>query len=193
MIGAMSGAPGDVTQLLIEFGRGDGAALERLMPLVYDELHQLARSHRYRWRGHEAAPGTTSIVHEAYLRLVDQDHVDWRSRSQFYCIASRAMRSVLVDNARAHGAHKRGGDRRRVSTDDVVLVSRERSQELIDLDEALTRLAAADEELGSVVECRFFGGLTVEETAAALSMSPATVKRRWSLAQAWLYKELKGD
>jgi RNA polymerase sigma factor (TIGR02999 family) len=189
----MSGGPGEVTQLLIEFGRGDAAALERLMPLVYDELHQLARSHRYRWSGHEATPGTTSIVHEAYLRLVDQDHVDWRSRSQFYCIASRAMRSVLIDNARAHGAQKRGGDRRRVSADDAVLVSRERSQELIDLDEALTRLAAADEELGNVVECRFFGGLTIEETAAAMSMSPATVKRRWSLAQAWLYKELKGS
>ena len=183
--------PGDVTQLLIEFGRGDGDALERLIPLVYDELHVLARNHRYKWRGFDGAPGTTSIVHEAYMKLVDQNHVEWKSRSQFYCIASRAMRSVLVDNARSHQAQKRGGDRRRVSSDDTVLVSQERSQELIDLDEALTHLQEADSELASVVECRFFGGLTIEETGAAMNLSPATVKRRWNLAQMWLFKELR--
>lgn len=183
--------PGDVTQLLIEFGRGDKAAFERLIPLVYDELHQLARSHRFRWRGFEHAPGTTSIVHEAYLRLVDQDHVEWKSRAQFYCIASRAMRSVLVDNARSHQAQKRGGDRRKVSTDNTVLVSEERSQELIDLDAALARLQDADAELATVVDCRFFGGLTIEETGDAMGMSPATVKRRWNMAQMWLYKELQ--
>lgn len=184
---------GDVTDLLIAFGEGDDAAFERLIPLVYDELHELARSHRFRWRGFEHAPGTTSIVHEAYLKLVQQDHVEWKSRAQFYCIASRAMRSVLVDNARSHQAKKRGGDRRRVSTEDAVLVSHERSQELIDLDAALTRLQDVDAELASVVECRFFGGLTIEETGDAMNMSPATVKRRWNMAQMWLYKELQSS
>ena len=183
--------PGDVTQLLIEFGRGDADVLERLIPLVYDELHILARSHRYRWHGYENALGTTSIVHEAYMKLVDQNHVEWKSRSQFYCIASHAMRSVLVDNARAHQAKKRGGDRQKVAADDTQLVSAERSAELIALDEALDRLQEADDELATVVECRFFGGLTIEETGEALSMSPATVKRRWTMAQTWLYKELQ--
>lgn len=183
--------PGDLTQLLIEYGRGDDDAFERLIPLVYDELHMLARSHRYRWNGYENALGTTSIVHEAYMKLVDQNHVEWKSRSQFYCIASRAMRSVLIDNARAHQAKKRGGDRQKVAADDAQLVSAERSAELIALDEALDRLQETDDELGSVVECRFFGGLTIAETGEALSMSAATVKRRWTMAQIWLYKELQ--
>lgn len=183
--------PGDVTQLLVEFGRGDAAAFERLIPLVYDELHILARSHRHRWHGYNNALGTTSIVHEAYMKLVDQDHVEWKSRSQFYCIASHAMRSLLVDNARAHQAKKRGGDRQKVAADNAQLVSGERSAELIALDEALDRLREADDELATVVECRFFGGLTIEETGEALSMSAATVKRRWTMAQMWLYKELQ--
>jgi len=185
--------PGEVTRLLIEFGQGDNTALERLIPLVYAELHRLARSHRYNWRGSAGVPGTTSLVHEAYLRLVEQENVNWHSRSQFFCIASRAMRSVLVDNARAYRAKKRRGDQHAVSTDDIVLVSKQRGQELIEVDEALTRLGEIDNELSAVVECRFFGGLTIEETAEGLSLSPATVKRRWSLAQAWLYRELKAD
>jgi RNA polymerase sigma factor (TIGR02999 family) len=178
---------------LIEFGRGDSSALERLIPLVYAELHRLAQSHRYNWRGSPGVPGTTSLVHEAYLRLVDQEHVTWRSRSQFYCIASRAMRSVLIDNARAYNARKRHGEGQPVSTEDILLVSKQRGQELIEVDEALSRLGEIDQELSAVVECRFFGGLTIEETAEGLSLSPATVKRRWNLAQAWLYKELKAD
>lgn len=176
----------EVTALLNEAGGGDPEAVERLMPLIYDELRVLARHHRFRWRD-ERAPGTASVVHEAYLKLVDRSRIRWESRAQFFYLASRAMRSVLIDNARHFSREKRGGARRQVPLNEESLVSEERSDELLALDEALNRLAAANGQLGQIVECRFYGGLTIEESADALGLSPATVKRNWTTARAWLY------
>lgn len=182
-------SPGhDITILLRELGAGRDGAMDRLLPLVYDELRKLAHHHRYAW-GSAQAPGTKSLVHEAYLKLADQD-VDWQCRGQFFAIASRAMRSILVDNARRWSRQKREGQRRQVPLTDDVLVSESRADELLELDAALDRLKDADAHMAQVVECRVFGGLTVEETGDALGLSPATVKRRWSLARAWLYQEL---
>lgn len=181
---------GDVTELLIELGRGDDGAMDRLIPLVYDELRHLAHQHRWHWRRDERAPGTTSLVHEAYVKLVDGTRIHWKSRGQFFRIASSAMRSILVDNARYHSRLKRGGERVRVPLEDARLVSEDRTEELLVVDEALERLQAEDERLARIVECRLFGGLTVEETAEALDVSPATVKRGWNLARALLYRDL---
>ena len=162
--------------------------MERLLPLVYDELQRLAHHHRYAW-GREPGLETKSLVHEAYLRLVGQD-VGWESRGQFFAIASRAMRSILIDNARRFGRQKREGQRDRVPMSDDLLVSDARSEELLDLDRALQRLERSNDRLARIVEYRVFGGLTVDETADALGVSAATVKRSWNLAQAWLYREL---
>lgn len=185
--------PGQITRLIRRLGDGDPTVMRRLLPLVYEELRRLAGSHRFSWRDRPRTPSTTSVVHEAYLRLVDQSGVDWRSRDQFFALASRAMRSVLVDNARAHDARKRGGDRRRVPLEDGALVSEERREELIALDDALDELEREDPRLVRIVECRFFAGLTVEETAQALGVSPSTVKRGWRLARSWLYRKMQGD
>jgi RNA polymerase sigma factor (TIGR02999 family) len=185
-------SPGEVTSLLIELGEGKQGALDRLLPLVYGELHVLARAQRYRWRGPDT-PSTTSLLHDAFLRLVDQTRIEWQNRRQFFYLASLAMRHVLVDNARRTHRRKRGGGLRHVPVDDVVLVSEERGEELLALDEALTRLEAEDERLGKIVECRFFGGLTIEETGEALDISPATVKRGWTLARSLLYRALRSD
>lgn len=191
---------GEITQLLSQLGPGSedeqsddrSEVLSRLMPLVYGELKLLARSNRYRWHGGEASPGTTSLVHEAYARLANYDDVSYENRRQFYYIASRAMRSILIDNARRYLREKRGGGVRPLPLDEDRLVSAERSEELLALDEALGRLEEREPDLSKIVECRTFGGLTVEETAEALAVSSATVKRRWSLARAWLYRELGG-
>ncbi len=189
---------GEVTQLLTELDEASGAedrhrVLERLVPLVYGELKLLARSNRYRWQGHEASPGTTSLVHEAYAKLAPLSEVGYESRRQFFCIASRAMRSILIDNARRYLRQKRGGGERPLPLDEARMVSAARSEELLALDSALRELEAHQPDLARIVECRVFGGLTVEEAAEALDVSPATVKRRWSLAKAWLYRELGGD
>lgn len=180
----------DVTELLLRLEGDDRAALDRLVPIVYEELRSLAHRHRRRWEGGRS-PGTTSVVHETYLKLVDQDRIDARSRAQFLALASRVMRSVLIDNARWHSRQKRGGDARRVPLDEEVLVSEERADEILALDEALQRLETMDDRLGRIVECRFFGGLTIEEAADAIGVSPASIKRGWNLARAWLYKELR--
>ena len=179
----------DITDVLLELGR-DRSAMDRLLPMVYDELLTLARGQRASWDGFER-PGTTSLVHEAYLKLVDQTRVDWRSRAQFFYVASRAMRSILIDNARWHHRRKRDGGIR-VELEETHLVTRQRAEELLAIDRALARLSASEDRLGRIVECRVFGGLTVEETAEALEVSPATVKRGWNLARAWLYRELGG-
>jgi RNA polymerase sigma factor (TIGR02999 family) len=182
----------DVTPLLNRAGRGDQTALERLFPLVYEELRILAHRHRRRFPD-QRAPGTGSLVHEAYLRLADQKRIDWQGRAQFFALASKAMRSILIDNARRFGRQKRAGSARHVPIEGDVPASEERSDELISLDQALTRLEKQDERQSRIVECRFFGGLTVEETAEALNISPATVKRDWDEARSWLYKEMRGD
>jgi RNA polymerase sigma factor (TIGR02999 family) len=185
---------GEITELLeqleTEQGAGRKAVLERLMPLVYGELKALARANRYRWAGFQS-PGTTSLVHEAYLKIADQAVSGIASRRQFYALASKAMRSILIDNARRHLRQKRGGGHKAVTLDESMLVSAERSDELLALDEALDQLEEQEPRLARIVECRCFGGLTVDETAEALTVSPATVKRGWSLARAWLYRELR--
>ncbi|MBZ0089193.1 MAG: sigma-70 family RNA polymerase sigma factor, partial [Thermoanaerobaculia bacterium] len=179
---------GEITRLLVELdqerGPGQRAVLERLMPLVYRELKRLAHSHRYRWSS-EPSPGTTSLVHEAYLRLAGQTGSGFVNRRQFYALASRAMRSILIDNARWQHRLKRGGGA--APAGEVShLASAERSEEILALDDALGRLEEREPRLARIVECRCFGGLTVDETAEALAISPATVKRGWSLARTWL-------
>lgn len=183
---------GRITRLLAQLGEGREedreTVLGQLMPLVYDELKALARANRIRWGGVQA-PGTTSLVHEAYLKLAGTG-ADLVNRHQFYALASRAMRSILIDNARWHGRQKRGGGKALVELEEQLLVSAERSDELLVLDDALGRLEDREPRLARIVECRCFGGLTVDETAEALALSPATVKRGWRLARTWLYREL---
>jgi len=185
---------GEITRLLGRLGdeprEGRSAVLDELMPLVYGELKVLARANRYRWNGVEA-PGTTSLVHEAYLKIADRSRSDVANRRQFYALASKAMRSILIDNARWHGRQKRGGNPKRTTLEESMLVSAERSEELLALDQALDDLERQEPRLARIVECRCFGGLTVEETAEALAVSSATVKRGWSLARTLLYRALK--
>lgn len=179
----------EVTQLLIDWSNGNQAALDRLMPLVDRELHRLA--HHYMRRenpGHTLQ--TTALVNEAYLRLVEQKHVHWKNRAHFFALAAQLMRRILVDRARSRRYAKRGGGAHRISFDETMVFSRERGSDLIALDEALNRLAAIDPRKGKVVELRFFGGLSVEETAEALQISAVTVMREWSMARAWLYNSL---
>jgi RNA polymerase sigma factor (TIGR02999 family) len=186
---------GEITRLLSELAK-EGAdqrdVLRELVPLVYGRLKALARVHRYRWQG-PTALGTTSLVHEAYARLARQTDASYANRRQFLYVASKAMRSILIDNARWHLRLKRGGGREPVPLQEELLVSEDRCEELLALDEALGRLDDREPLLARVVECRCFGGLTTEETAEALDISPATVKRRWSLAHTWLYRELRAE
>ena len=180
---------GEVTALLSAFSQGEPAAADRLMPLVYEELRRIARRRRWRW-GNRRMPGTTSLVHEAYVNLVDRSHADWQSLAHFYYFASVAMRNVLIDSAKRACRQKRGGGEGLADFEGAG-VTEQRGAELLSVDLALNRLALADPRLGRIVECRFFGGLTIEETADALSISPATVKRGWDMARSWIYKELK--
>ena len=188
----MTPSPGEVTQLLVDWGNGDKAALDRLTPLVHEELHRLAHRHMRLERPNHTLQ-TTALVNEAYVRLVDQRNLHWKNRAHFFSIASRLMRRILVDRARAHHGPKRGGGALQVSLDDAAIVSSERAAELVALDEALTRLAEMDERKSKVVELRFFGGMSVEETAEALGVSPITIKRDWSTAKAWLYREIANE
>lgn len=185
---------GEITRLLNQLSNDRSSdhslVLEQLMPLVYNELKALARSNRYRWRG-DLAPGTTSLVHEAYAKLAARPGAGYENRGQFFCVASKAMRSILIDNARWHSRQKRGEGIRPLPLREEILVSADRCDELIALDDALTTLEDREPGLARIVECRCFGGLTVEETSEALGVSPSTVKRRWSLARAWLYRELQ--
>jgi RNA polymerase sigma factor (TIGR02999 family) len=182
-------SPQEVTQLLAARGDGDKQELAALMPMVYDELRRLAHHHLGRERaGHTLQ--TTALVHEAYLRLVGQKEARWQNRAQFIAVASQMMRRVLVDYARARGFAKRGGGERRVSLDEAMVVSDERAADVVALDEALNALAQFDERKSRMVELRFFGGLSIEETAEVLGVSPGTVMRDWTLAKAWLQREI---
>lgn len=179
----------EVTQILQEMSGGDPEAPERLMPFVYDELWRLARSLLSRERdGHTLQP--TALVNEAYLRLIDQTRVDWQNRAHFYGIASRMMRRVLIDHARAHATGKRGGAAIRLSIDDVQVPVEERAASFVALDEALGRLAELNERQSKIVEMRFFGGMSDEEIAKVLGVSTRTVLRDWKTARLWLYREL---
>jgi len=182
----------DVTGLLLAWRAGDGTAVDRLFPLVYEELHRIAHRQLSRERSDHTL-ATTALVHEAYLKLVDQSRAQWSARSQFFAIAARAMRRILVDYARQHLAGKRGGARERVSLDAETLSLDERADVLVAVDEALEHLRALDDRASRVVECRFFGGYTEEETAEALGVTERTVRRDWVRAKAWLYDALRAQ
>jgi len=181
--------PDELSQLLVAWSEGDRAALDQLFPIVYGELRKIA----HRQLQHERTAhtlSTTALVHEAYLKLARLDHLKWQNRAQFFAIAARAMRRILVDYALARRAIKRGGAEVPLSLDDVVVMVESRADELVALDQALLRLEEIDPRSTRVVECRVFAGMTTEETAEALGIAPATVKRDWALARAWLNREL---
>jgi RNA polymerase sigma factor (TIGR02999 family) len=185
----MSADSENVTQLLQDWSQGNQRALEELLPLIYHELRHLAHNFLYRERpGHTLQ--TTALVHEAYLKLIDQKDARWQNRSHFFAIAAQAMRRILIDSARRHSAEKRGGPQEKLSLDEVPDVSLEPNTKLLALDEALNELAEIDPEQGRIVELRYFGGLTIEETAEVMKTSPATIKREWAMARAWLHQAL---
>lgn len=186
--------PHVVTQLLQEWSQGDETALDKLIPIVYDELRRQAANYMRREQPGRSLQ-TTALVHEAYLRLVDQRAVEWQNRNHFFAIAASLMRRILVDHARQHQAVKRGGvDLKVLPLDDVEGIPGGEDIDLVALDQALERLALLDEQQSRVVELRFFSGLSVEETAAVLNVSTRTVKREWRAAKAWLLRELsKGE
>jgi RNA polymerase sigma factor (TIGR02999 family) len=181
--------PHEITRLLLEWRKGDPSALDKLMPLVYAELRRLARYYMAGERpGHTLQ--TTALIHEAYLRLVDHQEMEWQNRAHFFAVAARAMRRILVDHARTRDAAKRGRGARKMSLEDAAALA-ERPPELIALDEALSDLASVDPRKSQVVEFRYFGGLSVEETAEVLGISPVTVMRDWNTAKAWLLRAIR--
>lgn len=185
-------SPQEVTALLVDWSKGDQAALDKLMPLVYEELHRLARHYmRMERPGHTLQ--TTALINEAYVRLIDQQNVPWQNRAHFFGIAAQLMRRILVDHARSHNRAKRGGDTRQVSLDEAALVSDGPSAELVALDDALKSLTAIDARKNQVVELRFFGGLSIDETAEVMKLSPRTVEREWNMAKAWLRREISNE
>lgn len=198
-VGMGSAAQQTVTRLLHELRAGNREAFSELVPLVYGELHQIAGRHRERWDGEETLD-TTALVHEAYLRLVDQSAPQWQSHPHFLAVASTAMRQILFDYAKRKHTAKRGGGQQHVSLhkiEDALKgagdgdLSEARSEALIALNDSLRRLEQHDARLSRIVECRFFGGMTIQDTAEALGVAPATVTRGWALAKAWLYRDLK--
>lgn len=188
----MHGSQQGVTQLLVAYGNGQREALDQLLPLVYQELHRIAEL-RMRRERRDHTLNATALVHEAYIKLMDQGEMTWQNRAHFFAISSRVMRQILIDYARKHNAEKRGAGQPHTLLDGKQISLGERTDELLALDEALERLSALDERLGRVVEYRFFGGLTIEETAEVLDISAMTVKRDWRKAKAWLYRELKAE
>jgi RNA polymerase sigma-70 factor, ECF subfamily len=180
----------EVTLLLSALTRGDDGAATKLIPAVYAELRRLAASYMRRERQDHTLQAT-ALVHEAFLKLVEQRSVNWQSRAHFFGVAAQLMRRILIDHARGHLRQKRGGEHRKVSLDEAFIFSEQQSAELLAVDESLSRLAKLDERQGRIVELRFFGGLSVEEAAEVLGVSPKTVKRDWSMAKAWLYADLK--
>jgi RNA polymerase sigma factor (TIGR02999 family) len=180
----------NITQLLIEVTNRNSAAVDVLLPLIYDELRRLAANYLRRERpDHTLEP--TALVHEAYLRMVDQTQVNWQNRAHFFGVAAQMMRRILVDHARAHNAGKRGQDFQKLSLDENIDKSVERSHELIALDDALGELARIDDQKCRIVELRFFGGLSIDETAEVMGVSAPTVKRQWRMAKAWLYGQVQ--
>ena len=181
--------PHEITQLLVEWGSGNQAALDKLYPLVYEELRRMAhRFMRRERKGHTLQ--TTALINEAYLRLVDQKNVHWANRSHFFGISAQIMRRILVDHARRYAYDKRGGGAQKVSLDEAALVTKDRARELLLLDEALNGLAKLDPRRSKVVELRYFGGLNNSEIAALLKISANTVMRDWNMARAWIYQQL---
>ncbi len=179
----------EITRLLDEYTNGNREVLDELLPLVYNELRRLAHSYLNRERDGMTLQ-TTALVHEAYMKLIDQHSVDFRNRAQFFALSAQAMRRILIDNARNHKAEKRGSGLN-ISLDDVAEISGEINDRLIELDLALNELAEFDPTQAKLVELRYFGGMTIEETAEVMKISPATVKREWTMARAWLYDRVK--
>lgn len=185
-------SPHEVTELLVEWQRGDAAALDKLTPLVYDEIRRIA--HRYLKRernGHTLQ--TTELVNEAYMRLLGSQRIDWQNRAHFFGVTAQVMRRILIDHARRRRYAKHGGEARHVSLENALLMTRQRATELILLDEALAELARIDPRKSRVVELRYFGGLSLDETAEVLQISLMTVRRDWRSAKAWLYKEVNRE
>ena len=185
----MKPSPSEVTRLLLEWSSGDRAALDQLVPLVYDELHRLAHHYMRQERAQHTLQ-TTALVNEAYVRLIDQTSVHWQGRAHFFAIAAQMMRRILVDYARSRRYAKRGGEAQQVSFDESAIVSPQKDTELVAIDEALTDLAEHDARKSKIVELRFFGGLSIEETAEVMGISPTTVQREWRSAKAWLYQAI---
>jgi RNA polymerase sigma factor (TIGR02999 family) len=183
--------PSEVTQALLDLSGGDRGAIDRLLPLVYDQLRSLAeRALRRERPDHTLTP--TALVHEAYLKLAQLDRIGWQGRAHFFAVSARAMRRILISYARERKAGKRGGGAQHVPVDSVMVAAETRPEQLVALDEALSRLERLSERQARVIECRFFAGMGVDDTAAALGISPATVKREWTAARAWLTREM-GD
>jgi RNA polymerase sigma factor (TIGR02999 family) len=181
-----------VTQMLNAWGKGDQKSLDKLLPLVYDELRRLAASYLRRERpDHTLQP--TALVHEAYFRLIDQREVSWQNRAHFFGIAAQIMRRILVDHARSHLYAKRGGGAQKLSLDEVICLPDQKEVELTALDEALNKLEAIDPRQSRIIELRYFGGLSIEATAEVLGISSATVKREWSMARAWLHRQISKE
>jgi RNA polymerase sigma-70 factor (ECF subfamily) len=190
-MGFMAANSAEITQVLVAWSNGDRSALDKLAPLVSRELHRLAKHYMARERpGHTLQ--TSALVNEAYLRLVNADQVQWQNRAHFFAISANVMRRILVDFARSHQNLKRGGNAQVVALDETAIISPEPDANLVALDEALTALETCDSRQSQVVELRFFGGLGLEETAAVLKVSVGTVRRDWTLARAWLHRELTG-
>jgi RNA polymerase sigma factor (TIGR02999 family) len=185
-------APHEITQLLEEWGNGNQTALDKLYPLVYDELHRMARRYMNQERKNHTLQ-TTALINEAYVRLVDQKNIHWANRAHFFAISAQIMRRILVDHARRLGYAKRGGAAHKVSLDESAVMAQERASDLLLLDEALLRLAEMDPRRSQVVELRYFGGLNNEEISGVLKISENTVTRDWNMARAWLYQELSGS
>jgi RNA polymerase sigma factor (TIGR02999 family) len=184
--------PLDVTRLLQDWSKGNHSALDELFPLVYQELHQRARNYlRHERPDHTLQP--TAVIHEAYIRLIQDALPEWNGRAHFYAVASRVMRQILVDHARKHQAGKRGGGVANITLDEALTPAKVESSDLLDLDDALRKLAEFDERKSRIVEMRYFGGCTVEETAAAIGIAGITVMREMRLAEAWLRRAMRGD
>ena len=184
--------PGEITRLLADWGRGSQAALDRLLPLVYDELHRLASGYMRRERPNHMLQ-TTALVHEAYLRLVDSPNINYETRTHFFAVAAQIMRHILVDYARARQRAKRGAGVPAVTLNDVAVLSDDRAEEVIAVNSALEKLSAVDKRKARVFELRYFGGMSVEEAATALQVSPVTVARDWRMAKAWLRRAIGPD
>lgn len=182
----------EITRILKSWSGGNREAVDDLIPLVYDELHKVAAQYLRRQRpDHTLQP--TALVNEAYLKLIDISDVNWQDRAHFFAVASQTMRHILVDHARSLGREKRGGNFQKLSLDEAISSSQEKEVDLLILNDALENLAEIDEQQSKIVELRFFGGLTVEETAVVLKISPATVKREWRIAKAWLFGRIKNE
>jgi RNA polymerase sigma factor (TIGR02999 family) len=179
----------DVTQLLVSWNMGNQAALDELMPLVYGELHRLASAHLRRERPDHTLQ-STALVHEAFMKLVNQREVEWRNRAHFYGIAAQMIRRILVDYARSHHAEKRGSGAVKLALDEALAVPQKTDLDLLELNDALEHLAEMDPRQNRIVELRFFAGLSIDETAEVMQLSPATIKREWNSARAWLFREL---